>query len=122
MKHVTLEELENIVQEAKAGIIEAAEESDTEIVVTVESCDHAFDSHAITITDDDIYVPVGCDLGTSADISVVGADADGEALAPVLAVFSDVLDIELDEEHFILPGGMDGLLEQAEWYAANGLG
>lgn len=122
MKHVTLEELENIVQEAKAGIIEAAEESGAEIVVTVESCEHAFDSHAITVTDDDIYVPVGCELGTSADISVVDADEDGKALASVLAVFSDVLDIELDEEHFILPSGMDSLLEQAEWYAANGPG
>ena len=122
MKHVTLEELETIVLEAKAGIIEAAEESDTEIIVTVESCDHAFDSHAITVTDDDIYVPVGCELGTSAEISVVDADEDGKAIASVLAVFSDAIDIELDEEHFILPIGMDGLLEQAEWYAANGLG
>ena len=122
MKHVTLEELENIVQEAKVGIIEAAEESDTEIIVTVESCDHAFDSHAITVTDDDIYVPVACDVGTSAAMSIVGADADGEALAPGLAVVSDVLDIELDEEHFVLPNGMDGLLEQAEWCLTNGLG
>lgn len=122
MKHVTLEELENIVLEAKAGIIEAAEESGAEIVVTVEVCEHAFDSHAITVTDDDIYVPFDSELGTSSDINVVGADADGEALAPVLAVFSDVLDIELDEEHFVLPNGMDGLLEQAEWCLTNGLG
>ena len=122
MKHVTLEELENIVQEAKAGIIETAEESGAEIVVTVENCEHAFDSHAITVTDDDIYVPVGCELGTSAEISVVDADEDGKAIASVPAGVSHALDIELDEEHVGRPSGMDGLPEQAEWYAANGLG
>lgn len=123
MKSVSLEEFGEIVSEAKAGILDIAEESGAEITVTIEGREHEYDDHAVTVTDDGIYVPIACDLGTSTDIRVVDADIDGEMLAAVLAVLSDALSIELDGESFILPEGSDeeAIFTQAEWCLTNGL-
>ena len=123
MKRLTLEEFEELVSDEKTQIFEAAEESGSDVTVTVEDCAHAFSNDAITVTDDDIYVPIECSFDQQ-DISIVAASNDGEALASVLAVLSDALDIELNEESFILPEGMDAghIFEQAEWCLTNGLG
>lgn len=124
MKTATIEEFEDILFEAKTSILEAAEENETDVTITIENKDHAFGSHVITVTDDDIFIPIENDLGNTTDICIAAAtNLDSDKLASVVAVIADALEVEIDEDHVFLPEGKSGesLLNRVEWFLTNGI-
>lgn len=125
MKTISTEEFADILFEAKQPIAEAAEENGADVTLTIEGNDHAFSDSVITITEDDILVPVSLEVGDMTDIRMAAAeDAENDRLASVIAVVADALEIELDSEHVILPETLDedAILDRAEWFLTNGIG
>lgn len=124
MKTISTEEFADILFEAKQPIAEAAEENGADVTLTIEGNDHAFSDSVITITEDDILVPVSLEVGDMTDIRMAAAeDAENDRLASVIAVVADALEIELDSEHVILPETLDEdtILDRTEWFLTNGI-